>query len=97
MLGNIIGSNLFNMLAVVGLATVIQPLIPSSDGAAAFSPYVVGRDLPFVGVLSLAILVFGLNWKAWRTPGVVTRWKASLWLASFAAYTALALWQEIGR
>ena len=96
-LGNIIGSNLFNMLAVVGLATVIQPLVPGADGAAAFSPYVVGRDLPFVGVLSLTILVFGLNWKAWRAPGVVTRWKASLWIASFAGYTALALWQEIGR
>jgi len=95
-LGNIIGSNLFNMLAVVGLATVFQPLVPDAAGTVAFSPYVLGRDLPFLGVLSLTILLFGLNWRNWRAPGVITRWKASLWLASFLAYTALALWQEVG-
>ncbi len=94
-LGNIIGSNLFNMLAVVGLATVFQPLLPGPAGQAAFSPYVLGRDLPFLGALSLTILVFGLNWRSWRAPGVITRWKASLWLLSFLAYTALALWQEV--
>ena len=95
-LGNIVGSNLFNTLAVVGLATVIQPLVPGADGTVAFSPYVLSRDLPFVAVLSLSIILFGLNWKGWRAPGVVTRWKASLWLCSFVAYTVLALLQEIG-
>ena len=94
-LGNIIGSNLFNTLAVVGLATFIQPLVPGSDGSAAFSPYVLGRDIPFMAVLSFSILVFGLNWRNWRTPGVVTRWKGALWILSFAAYTALAMLQEL--
>ena len=35
-LGNIIGSNLFNTLAVVGLATVISPLVPGLNGEPAF-------------------------------------------------------------
>ena len=96
MLGNIIGSNLFNMLAVVGIATVIQPLVPGADGSAAFSPYVLSRDMPFMAGLSLSILVFGLNWRSWREPGVVSRWKGVLWILSFAAYTALAIYQEIG-
>ena len=94
-LGNIIGSNLFNTLAVVGLATFIQPLVPDADGSAAFSPYVLSRDIPFMAVLSFSILVFGLNWRNWRTPGVVTRWKGALWILSFAAYTALAMLQEL--
>ena len=94
-LGNIIGSNLFNTLAVVGLATVIQPLVPGADGPTAFSPYVLSRDLPFVAGLSLTILLFGLNWRSWRSPGVISRWKAMLWLISFAAYMAIALLQEV--
>ena len=94
-LGNIVGSNLFNTLAVVGLATVIQPLVPGADGSAAFSPYVLSRDLPFVAGLSLTILLFGFNWRCGRLPGVVSRWKAALWLLSFAAYMAIALLQEV--
>lgn len=94
-LGNIIGSNLFNTLAVVGLATFIQPLLPGADGSAAFSPYVLSRDIPLMAVLSISILAFGLNWRRWREPGLVSRWKGALWLLSFAAYTALALLQEI--
>ena len=94
-LGNIIGSNLFNTLAVVGLATVIQPLAPGADGPAAFSPYVLSRDIPFVAGLSLTILLFGFNWKSWRSPGVISRWKGMLWLMSFAAYMAIALLQEV--
>ena len=94
-LGNIIGSNLFNTLAVVGLATVIQPLVPGVDGPAAFSPYILSRDLPFVAVLSLTILLFGFNWRSWRSPGVISRWKAVIWILSFVAYMAIALWQEV--
>ena len=45
-LGNIIGSNLFNTLAVVGLATVISPLVPGANGEPAFSHYILTRDLP---------------------------------------------------
>lgn len=94
-LGNIVGSNLFNALAVVGLATVIQPLEPGADGSPAFSSYILSRDLPFMTALSFSILLFGLNWRSWRTPGVVTRWKAVLWILSFVVYTALAIMQEL--
>ena len=94
-LGNIIGSNFFNSLAVVGLATAIQPLRAVADGVDAFSPYVISRDIPFMAALSFSILVFGLNWRNWRTPGVVSRWKGALWILSFVAYTALAMFQEL--
>ena len=95
-LGNIIGSNLFNMLAVVGLATAIGPLKPGADGAAAFSPYVLSRDLPFVAALSLTIMIFGVSWRRPLERGRIGRLKGALWLAAFAAYTALMLVQESG-
>ena len=96
-LGNIVGSNLFNTLAVVGLATAVQPLVPSVDGSPAFSPYILSRDIPLMTALSLTILIFGLNWRSWRSPGVVSRWKALLWLLAFALYTAMAFMQELHR
>ena len=90
-LGNIIGSNLFNMLAVVGVATAISPVTPENGG---FSRYVLTRDLPLLAVLSVTITLFGVNWRSPRQPGVVTRTKAVVWLLSFVAYMALMLLQE---
>jgi len=93
-LGNIIGSNLFNTLAVVGLATFISPLVPGGDGRPAFSPYVLSRDLPIMTAMSLSILVFGANWRHPKWPGAIRRREAIIWLLSFAAYTVLMFYQE---
>ena len=89
-LGNIIGSNLFNTLAVVGLATVLSPNVP-------FSKYVLTRDLPLVFALSLSIMFFGLNWKHPRWPGAIQRKEAIAWLVTFALYTLVMFLQETGR
>ena len=93
-LGNIIGSNLFNMLAVVGIATVISPLVPGADGSPAFSPYILTRDLPLLTGLSLTILLFGLNLRHPRSPGRIGRPVAVLWLLVFVAYTIVMFLQE---
>jgi len=95
-LGNIIGSNLFNTLAVVGLATVISPLVPEG-GKPAFSPYILTRDLPLMMGLSLSILVFGMNWRHPKWPGAIRRREAVLWLLVFVAYTVLMFLQETHR
>ena len=93
-LGNIIGSNLFNTLAVVGLATSISPLLPGPNGEPAFSRYILTRDLPLMTALSLSILFFGLNWKHPKWPGAVQRKEAITWIAVFVGYTLLMFWQE---
>ena len=93
-LGNIVGSNLFNTLAVVGLATVISPLYPGADGSPAFSHYVLTRDLPLMAALSLSIMFFGINWRHPRWPGAVQRKEALAWLLIFVGYTALMFYQE---
>ena len=90
-LGNIVGSNLFNMLAVVGIATAISPVTPESGG---FSRYVLARDLPLLALLSISITVFGLNWRNSREPGRIGRAAALIWLAVFIAYSAAVFYGE---
>ena len=86
-LGNIIGSNLFNTLAVVGLATVITP-------AENFSHYILTRDLPLMIALSFSITLFGINWKHPKWPGVIRKREALVWIVAFVGYTLLMLYQE---
>ena len=93
-LGNIVGSNLFNTLAVVGVATVISPLVPGANGSPAFSHYILTRDIPLMMVLSLTILFFGINWKHPKWPGAIQRKEAWIWIVTFVGYTLLMFYQE---
>lgn len=83
-LGNIIGSNFFNTLAVVGLATSIS----AADG---FSRSIQTRDLPSMAFLSLSILAFGFNWRKPREEGRIGRLVGVLWLAAFAVYMVFVM------
>jgi len=96
-LGNIIGSNLFNTLAVVGLAASISPLTPGPNGEPAFSHYVLTRDIPLMTALSLSIMFFGINWKHLKWPGAIQRKEAWAWILTFVAYTVLMFLQETGK
>lgn len=84
-MGNIVGSNLFNALAVVGIACVIEP-------AANCPRSLWMRDIPAMAALSLSITLFGLNRRRLSEKGRIGRLVGTLWLASFAAYTAALLW-----
>lgn len=86
-LGNIIGSNFFNTLAVVGLSSLISP-------ARDFSKYILTRDLPLMAILSLLILVFGINWRHPRRSGVFNRFEGLAWLVVFAVYTVFVIYSE---
>lgn len=80
--GNIVGSNLFNLLAVIGLAGVIAPLHQ-------VAPEVLIRDWTLMMGLTLALLVM-----AWRRGGEgrLTRVHGVLLLATFIAYTGYLVW-----
>ncbi len=86
-IGNIVGSNLFNTLAVVGLACFISPV-------ESFSPYVLTRDLPLVAALSFTIFLFGYNGRKLSRPGILNRFEASMWILAFVVYTLVMLFQE---
>ena len=87
-LGNIVGSNIFNTLAVVGLAGTISPFQK-------ISPYLLTRDLPAMVFATVLIGVFGFNARAPRESKTVGRVAGGIWLLLFAAYTGLMLWQEL--
>lgn len=80
-LGNVLGSGLFNTLAVVGLAGVIAPMD--------LEPTALTRDLPVMAGLTLLLYQMG---RGWRRPGRINRWEGSGLLAVYVGYTAWLLW-----
>ena len=87
-IGNIVGSNIFNTLAVVGIAGTISPFKN-------ISPYLLSRDLPMMVFMSVLIGVFGFNYRKPREPKTIGRVAGAFWLLLFAAYTGVMLWQEM--
>lgn len=87
-LGNIIGSNIFNTLAVVGIAGSLTPI---KD----FSPYIITRDVPIMLLGSAMISLFGFNWKKPQEEGRINRLEGFLWVLSIIAYFTLTIYQEI--
>lgn len=76
-LGNIIGSNLFNTLAVVGLAGAIHPMTIPLE--------IVNRDWPLMAVLTVSL--FALGYAGKREQGRINRVEGGILLAVYAGYT----------
>lgn len=76
-LGNVIGSNLFNTLAVVGLAGTINPL---KVGSEAF-----WRDGMVMIGLTLSMFLFSYGFRG--RQGQINRWEGATLLAVFVGYT----------
>lgn len=76
-LGNILGSNLFNTLAVVGIAGVISPT--------SVPPEILHRDMAVLGLLTVGLLVVCFNVKG---TGIINRYEGTLLLVSYVGYTA---------
>lgn len=79
-LGNVLGSNLFNTLAVVGIAGVIHPM--------GVGPEVFSRDvLVMIGLtISLFIICYGF-----RGPGRINRFEGGALLVCYMSYTTYLL------
>ncbi len=83
-LGNILGSNLFNTLAVVAIAGMIHPM--------AVAPEVLWRDAATMGALTLVLFLFGLGI---RGPGVINRWNGAALLIAYLAYNGYLIRQVL--
>ena len=79
-LGNILGSNMFNTLAVVGIAGMIAPMEVAGD--------VLVRDLPVMAGLTFALFALGYGF---RGPGRINRVEGALLITAFVAYTLYLL------
>lgn len=73
-LGNVIGSNIFNILVIIGLSAVIIPLVVHQQ--------LVRLDVPLVIVLSVLVLLLGLDGRLSRLEGTLL----FLGLLAFIAY-----------
>jgi len=76
--GNVVGSNLFNLLAVLGLSAVVAP------GGVPVSESVLWFDLPVMIASAMACLpIFWTGQAAW--------WEGALFLGYYVAYTVYLL------
>jgi cation:H+ antiporter len=75
-LGNVLGSNLFNTLAVVGIAGSIQPMVVEAQ--------VLSRDVLSMALLTLLLFVFSYGF---RGPGRINRLEGALLVAAYIGYT----------
>lgn len=96
-LGNIVGSNLFNALVVVGTAGAICPTEKAKTFAEyqELSPYVLMRDLPLLIAVSALLILFGINWRKPRENGAISRVEGALWVVVFIVYMSVMVYQEV--
>ncbi len=75
LVGNIIGSNFFNLAMVLGAAALLRPIPLPAD--------LLARDLPVMLLFSLVL------WPILCHDGVVRRWHGMLLLTAYIAYLGL--------
>lgn len=73
--GNVVGSNIFNILAVLGLSSIV-----AADGIPV-SPAVLRFDLPVMIVVAVACLPIFFS------GHLIARWEGALFFADYVAYT----------
>ncbi|MAS40269.1 MAG: calcium/sodium antiporter [Porticoccaceae bacterium] len=77
-LGNIVGSNLFNTLAVVGIASAIQPLDVPAEA--------LRRDVPVMAALTVALLAVSFGF---RGSGRINRIEGGALLLCYCSYNLI--------
>lgn len=76
-LGNVVGSNLFNTLGVVGLAALITPIEVARE--------VLLRDWTLMTAMTILMTVFALGWRG--RAGRINRLEGGALLAMYLVYT----------
>lgn len=84
-IGNVLGSNMFNLLAVLGMPALIAPHELPAE--------VLSRDYPMM--IGLSLLLFAMAY-GFRHPGRITRFNGSLLLFGFCAYLVLLYFGATG-
>jgi cation:H+ antiporter len=83
-IGNIIGSNIFNLLGVLGIAAVIRPV--------ELLPIILARDFPAMFLITGALYLMASDF---RGPGRIGRRSGSVLLIMFTGYFIL-VWMSSG-
>ncbi|MDP3977162.1 MAG: calcium/sodium antiporter [Pseudomonas sp.] len=83
--GNIVGSNIFNLLCVLGLASMVSPQ------AISISPNALAFDFPVM--IAVAVACLPIFFAGYR----INRWEGLLFLAYYLAYTLYLVLFATGR
>jgi cation:H+ antiporter len=83
-IGNVVGSNMFNTLAVMGIPGLIYPSTLDS--------IVLDRDMPIVFILTISLFIMAYGFKGF---GRVNRLEGAVLLSCFLGYQALLYITEI--
>ncbi|MDE3155782.1 MAG: calcium/sodium antiporter [Acidobacteriota bacterium] len=78
-LGNLVGSNIFNTLFILGLSALLTPLVVSAR--------LVRLDVPLMIAVSLLVPIMGLDGRFGRADGLVL-------VGGLVAYTGFQVWQS---
>lgn len=74
-IGNVVGSNIFNILGILGLSAIVTP------GGLTVAPTIVQFDLPIMVAVAFACL------PVFFTGYSIARWEGALFLGGYGAYT----------
>jgi cation:H+ antiporter len=83
-IGNVLGSNIFNLLAVIGIAGAIRP----HD----FDAGVLTLHFTLMSILTLGVFLLAYNRK---TRVQLTRSSGGVLLATFLIYQVFVLWESL--
>lgn len=72
-MGNVVGSNIFNILVIIGMTALVRPIVVGRS--------ILTREIPMVIFTSVVLLVMGN-----LQPAIVTRWGGALLLGFFALF-----------
>jgi cation:H+ antiporter len=75
--GNVVGSNIFNVLCILGISSLIVPLVVSSQ--------LIRIDVPIMVIISASLM--GLGW-----DGRITRIEGLLLVAALLTYVIWSIW-----
>lgn len=84
-IGNVLGSNIFNIVAVLSVASLIQPF--------AVEESVLTRDLPLLIALSFAFIIVSFSAKG---DGKINRFEGFMFLSVFIGYLVMLVGESMG-
>ncbi|MBU2320310.1 MAG: calcium/sodium antiporter, partial [Gammaproteobacteria bacterium] len=85
-IGNVVGSNMFNLLAVIGIAGTISPMTNLSAD-------VLSRDWLVMMGMTVVLLIMAYGF---RRAGRINRYEGAVLLLAFAAYNVWLVSSVIG-
>ncbi|WP_376694588.1 calcium/sodium antiporter [Wenzhouxiangella sp. EGI_FJ10409] len=83
-IGNILGSNMFNLLGVLGIAAVIHPML--------IEEVLLHRDMLVMFAISILLLL--LTWRR-GGDGLINRPAAFILFAGYLGYQTLVIWEAL--